>query len=185
MGKRHSSISKDETNELLESTKFKKDELKEWFRAFKTDCPNGLMTRDQFCDLYHKIYSTEQRNIVKTDLLFRSFDHNDDGNISFSELMTTLSVLRRGPMREKMEWLFDIYDIDGNGEISFQELTGVVECLRDRTKYKFNMDQMGAIFENMDSSKDGSLSKEEFLEGVQSHPDLINLMNSGQVKPIV
>ena len=143
------------------------------------------MSREQFYDLYNELFHTEDRSLVKKGLIFDAFDRNKDERISFSELMTTLSVLRRGPMLEKLEWLFELYDIDGSGHISLLEFTGIVDCLKDVGTCKFGMEKMEAIFEDMDSSKDGFVTKEEFLIGARSHPELLNLFNTRQILPVI
>ena len=177
-------FSTDEIDELVESTKFKKDEIKNWYKTFKRDCPKGEMSREQFYELYNQLFHTEDKSLVKKGLIFDSFDRNKDERISFKELMTTLSVLRRGPTTEKMEWLFDLYDIDGNNEISYEELIAIADCLRDVGTYQFSLDKMGAIFQDMDTRKKGVVTKEEFLEGVKAHPELMNLFNARQILPM-
>ena len=47
------------------------------------------------------MFKTEDRSVVKKGLIFDAFDHNHDERVSFKELMTTLSILRRGPLAEK------------------------------------------------------------------------------------
>ena len=174
----------DVIDQLLQSTKFKKEEIRKWYKDFRRDCPSGEMSRENFYDLYNQLFHTEDQSLVKKGLIFDSFDRNKDEQISFQELMTTLSVLRRGPMTEKMEWLFDLYDIDGNGQISLEELTAIADCLRDVGTYQFSLEKMGAIFEDMDTSRDGLVTKDEFLEGVKAHPELMNLFNARQILPM-
>ena len=38
----------------------------------------------------------------------------------------TLSILERGTLRERMEWVARLYDLDGDGVISAEELEDVI-----------------------------------------------------------
>ena len=179
------SLNEDQLEELLESTKYKKEEIKKWYNSFTKDSEHGKMDREQFYDFYSKLFATEDKSWVKKDLIFDAFDVNNDGQVSFKELMTTLSILRRGPIAEKVEWLFDLYDINGNNEISAEEFMAIVECLREVGTLRFSVDKMNTIFQNIDGSKDGVVTKEEFLEGIQSYPELMSLFNCRQVLPVL
>ena len=50
-----------------------------------------------------------------------------NGEISFQEFMTTLSVASRGSAEEKLHWTFRMYDINGNGTISRSEATEMIK----------------------------------------------------------
>merc|ERR1712150_11961 len=108
----------------------KKRELKQWYADFIKDCPSGRLNKEQFNDLYGKIYISPSSNQQKTDHIFRTLDRNHDKTVCFKELMAALSLSKRGPMRQKIEWLFDIYDVDGNGRITLTELTDVVRSMQ-------------------------------------------------------
>ena len=105
------SIPEDQLQELIETTKFKRLELKRWYRKFRHDYPTGKMDKQNFYDLFGKISNASQRSAA--DHIFRLFDHNHDNKVDFTELMSTLSVTTTGTVKEKMEWIFDIYDING------------------------------------------------------------------------
>ena len=53
--------------------------------------------------------------------------HIGNGEISFQEFMTTLSVASRGSAEEKLHWTFRMYDINGNGTISRSEATEMIK----------------------------------------------------------
>merc|ERR1711962_39157 len=121
-----SSISQEELNKLVETTKFNRQELKRWYHRFKRDYPSGQLKKEQFYDLFGKISTSDDVNERAVDHLFRLFDHDRDGVVSFTELMSTLSITSSGTVKEKIEWIFDIYDVDGNGVVTLDEMTDVV-----------------------------------------------------------
>lgn len=72
-----------------------------------------------------------------------------------------------------------------NGEISSEEFKAIVECLKDVGTYKFHELKMENVFTNVDTSKDGVVTKEEFLAGVNNHPELLELFNCRQILPVL
>ena len=181
-----------EVDELLEQTKFKKKEIKQWYHDFIKDCPGGNLNKEQFNDLYSKLYISPESNQQKTDHIFRSLDTNHDNVVSFRELLSALSLSKRGTIKEKMEWLFEIYDVDGNGRITLEELCDVVKSMQHHgEKYnpscgtKYSTPVMTAVFTSVDSDSDGYLTMDEFVEGVQGNPELVAVLNCGQVLPLI
>ena len=61
--------------------------------------------------------------IVKN--IFRLFDQEREGVVSFRELLLVFTMSMQATPREKLHWLFRIYDIDGNEEIDEDELTEI------------------------------------------------------------
>jgi len=191
MGSAHS-LPEAEIEELLELTKFKKKEIQQWYSDFIRDCPGALLNKDQFNDLYGKIYISPESNKQKTDHIFRSLDTNHDNVVSFKELMSALSLSKRGTVREKMEWLFEIYDVDGNGRITLDELCAVVQSMQHHREKdnpscgkKFSTPVMTAVFTQVDSDSDGYLTMEEFVQGVEGNKELVEVLNCGQVLPLI
>ena len=178
-----SSISKEELNQLVATTKFNRQELKCWYHRFKRDYPLGQLQKEQFYDLFSKISSSEEVNEKAVDHLFRLFDHDHDGNVSFSELMSTLSITTSGSVKEKIEWIFDIYDVDGNGYVTLEEICDVVTCMQSvkkgrRRQKRIGRERLAAAFRAADADNDGLLTLDEFIEVTELLPELIAVLNS-------
>ena len=80
MGKRQSKLDPQTTRELLRNTKFDEKELKSWYKGFLKDCPSGYLTKDQFIDMYKKVFQQGDASKLAA-CIFRRFDVNHDGKI--------------------------------------------------------------------------------------------------------
>eukprot|EP00794_Sanderia_malayensis_P010755 gene10755-11905_t len=177
MGNGGSKIPPSELNDLMHKTHFEEKELQVWYSGFIKDCPDGLLNRDQFIDLYSSFYGSENAKKFVSHV-YRTFDANKDGKIDFREFMCSLSVATRGTIDEKLRWAFNVYDIDGDGFISSYEMKTIMRSIakmnsEDRSQ---NASEVHELFEAMDTNNDGKLSMGEFIAGAKKDPILITIM---------
>ena len=52
------SVPQEELNELIKTTRFKKQELQRWYSKFIKDYPDGNLNKEQFMQLYAKLYKS-------------------------------------------------------------------------------------------------------------------------------
>ncbi|XP_057301219.1 neurocalcin homolog [Hydractinia symbiolongicarpus] len=181
MGKGGSKIPPEELRELTEHTHFDEKELKRWYNGFIKDCPDGLLNKEQFTELYSSFY--ESGNAKKfAEHVFRTFDVNGDASIDFREFICSLSVTTRGTVEEKLEWAFNIYDIDGNGYISQSEMISIVKAVQKMAgavdDCRLSKSNVLKIFSKMDKNKDGELSLEEFLCGAKEDETFVYMLQA-------
>eukprot|EP01126_Amoeba_proteus_P021478 TRINITY_DN2182_c0_g1_i1.p1 TRINITY_DN2182_c0_g1~~TRINITY_DN2182_c0_g1_i1.p1 ORF type:complete len:123 (+),score=28.94 TRINITY_DN2182_c0_g1_i1:213-581(+) len=109
-GQRSSTLGKAEVDELESQTHCMwfneqanvvddQNDLKELHRQWKKEVPNGVITRKDFKDFLRDMGMTDE---LVQDLIFNTFDGNKDGNISFREFVSSLSVMTRGTPEEKL-----------------------------------------------------------------------------------
>ena len=174
-----------EVEGLIEETNFKKTDLQKWYKTFMKSYPDGQMDKEQFTDIYGNIYTADP---TVAQNIFRSFDHNGDGFISFRELMISLSLSTAGTKEEKLQWLFDVYDFDGNGKITLNEVRDLATILHKvhkggsirRLKCDLHHtedddkedDYISCVFHDIDLDHNGYWTLDEFREGVRKHPFL-------------
>ena len=53
------------------------------------------------------------------------------------DFLATLSIMERGSVRERMQWVARLYDIDGDGYISVEELEDVIYSVSFVKKNKY------------------------------------------------
>ncbi|XP_024084332.1 calsenilin [Cimex lectularius] len=104
--------------------------------------------------------------------VFKAFDVNCNGAISFRDLLVTLSTLLRGSIYEKLRWAFKLYDINGDGCITRSELGEIVIAVHElmgRRSHQAEDDrkareQLDIVFRKLDINQDGVITLEEFIE---------------------
>ena len=141
MGHKHSKgkISHEDLQYLLKNTTHSKEEIKvrinvattkadqhhpdpqDWHAGFLEDCPDGELTKEQFVEMYIKIFPGGNAQKFSENV-FRTFDTDRSGTIDFREFMLALHVTSAGTPEEKLSWAFKMYDVDGNGGIDFDEM---------------------------------------------------------------
>ena len=175
------SLPKEEMDDLVSSTHYKKRELKRWYAKFITDFPSGRLNHDEFIQVFGKIYQSSEKAEQLAKHIFRSFDADHDGRISFKELMCTMSVTSRGTAREKLEWAFKVYDVNDDGQITIDEIREIVKCTR-QVKHTED-DDLQLVHKNskgkIDTTVDSPKTKPDKKVGTLDHlneEDLDNAM---------
>ena len=126
--------------ELRAHSHFDPSDIQFLYEQYKSLCTdkNGI-TREVFNQCLGPIGL--QKNLI-VDQLFKFFDRNSNGFISFLEFICGLSIMTKGSKMEKMKYIFKGYDIDGDGYISREDLHKMlkayhqisVELVRDIVK---------------------------------------------------
>ena len=111
-------------DEMAKETKFTRSEVKFLYRAFKQECPNGIIDEDTFKEVYENIFPLGDASKY-AHLVFHSIDREDTGGITFGDFMEFLSVISKGSTEEKILWSFHFFDADRDGCISREEMVKV------------------------------------------------------------
>ncbi|XP_011862978.1 PREDICTED: Kv channel-interacting protein 1-like [Vollenhovia emeryi] len=139
--------------------------------SFFQECPEGVVHEDSFKDIYAKFFPHGNSSLY-AHYVFKAFDVNCNGAISFRDLLVTLSTLLRGSIYEKLRWTFKLYDINGDGCITRGELGEVVTAVHElmgRRHHQAEEDrkareQLDRVFKKLDLNQDGVITIEEFIE---------------------
>ena len=113
-------------SDLLESTKFTEQEIRQWYHEFVKDFPSGTLGIDQFKDIYIQHFPNGDATKF-AEHVFRTFDKNDDHQLNFREFMTALSATARGGPKDRLRWAFEMYDLDESGYITKEECTEIIK----------------------------------------------------------
>lgn len=166
---------------LCRDTKFTRKELQIMYRGFKQECPSGVVDEDTFKGIYAQFFPQGNSSLYAHHV-FKAFDQDDKGTISFQDFVTGLSVLARGTVEEKLEWAFGLYDINGDGVIGRDEMLNIVTAIYDMIgKCAVPsiddcaiVQHVDNIFQKMDINNDGVISLEEFMETCVKDDNILN-----------
>ena len=90
---------------LLNHTEFSEDQICEWYRGFKQDCPEGRLSPGAFLSIYAKCFP--KLNAKKfCEHVFRTFDTDKNGFIDFKEFLLAIDVTSSGSAEKKLGWAF-------------------------------------------------------------------------------
>ena len=107
---------------LVKKTRFNKKIILSWFKNFRTECPNGKLSRShlygeqndnesvkrncfQFSELFSKIFPTGNAASF-CDHIFRIFDSDGNNFLDFKEYLMALDIAQCTDERQKLEWSF-------------------------------------------------------------------------------
>merc|ERR1712156_74995 len=185
MGQKESKdrLNKHDLEMLKTSTRFDEDTILEWYRGFKSDCPDGRLTPKAFMQIYSKCFPTGNANDF-CDHVFRTFDTDKNGFIDFKEFLLAIDVTPSGCPEEKLNWAFSMYDVDGNGSIDLVEMTRIVKSIYNMMgpnqvamdKYESPEARAEGIFKRMDVNHDGKETRQEFVRCCLEDQKLIELL---------
>ena len=102
MGVSGSKLTPEAVEALQEATQYDRKEIQAWHRSFIKECPRGRVTKLDFRSLYSQFFPFGSASDF-ADLVFRLFDSDETGDISFGEYLIALSVASRGRLEDKIK----------------------------------------------------------------------------------
>nr|XP_045605019.1 calsenilin-like isoform X3 [Procambarus clarkii] len=172
--------------ELCKQTKFTRQEIRLMYRGFKQECPEGVVQEDAFKEIYAKFFPHGIDSSLYAHHVFKAFDLNSNGQISFRDLLVSLSQLLRGTAYDKLKFAFKLYDVNGDGCITKAELTDIVssvhelmgrsshnrhdaddvleEVSRAGVEDKQTREHVERLFKKLDLNGDGVVTIDEFIQ---------------------
>jgi Ca2+-binding EF-hand superfamily protein len=145
---------------------FSKDELRILYENF-IELDYNETGKIEFSDLL-KVPELSKNPIIKR--VFRIFDLDDDGKISFFEYINGISIFADciSDNNQKMEFLFKVYDNDEDGFISNGDLFKTIKILIGNNLTNNHIQQLvDRTIILVDKDLDGKISFDEFCEFIK------------------
>ena len=101
-------LSKEDLEFLKCNTDYDEQTILEFYKGFLSDCPEGKLRPDTFCQIYSKCFPTGNATEF-CDHVFRSFDTDQNGVIDFKEFLLSIDINCSGTAEEKLSWAFRYY----------------------------------------------------------------------------
>lgn len=181
MGNKHSKTSKSKVSGF--TTKELK-ELKSIFKKVDKD-KSGELDEQEFREMLKQSGIVKGTSENEYDSLFKAFDADGNGTISFEEVATSLSVLSKGSPEEKLSYLFDVYDADQSNTLEKDELVLIVERMRaTAAALGRDVDKSSSFIDGLmgklDPEQTGHIPRKDWIEVGQKTPSLLLLMGFEQ-----
>merc|ERR1712039_620384 len=162
MGNVPGGLTRDEIEQLQESTNFTEEELQRLYRKFqKIDTDgSGTLSKDEFLSI------KELQGNPLLERVIDVFDENQDGEVQFTEFISSLAVFsQNGNDDAKLRFAFQIYDIDRDGFISNGELYTVLKKMVGNNLTPEQLQQIvDKTIMEADKDMDGKISYDEFVQ---------------------
>ncbi|XP_062953769.1 guanylyl cyclase-activating protein 3 isoform X2 [Cynocephalus volans] len=149
-----------------------------WYRTFMMEYPSGLQTLHEFKTLLG-LQGLNQMANQQVDQVYNTFDMNKDGFIDILEFIAAVNLVVRGKMEQKLKWYFKLYDADGNGSVDKKELLNIfmsVQAIKGQQTLSPE-EFANLVFHKIDINKDGELTLEEFINGMEKDQDLLEIVS--------
>lgn len=157
-----------ELSQLANATKFSRKEIQHIYRGFKQECPLGTVDESRFKFLFSQFFPFGDATKY-AQFVFGTFCQSGSNVINFEEFLSSLSLVARGSLQDKISWIFSLYDINHDGLITKQEMTEVVgaiyELLGSYTEPVLEPGtverHVNAVFDLIDTNRDGVITMDE------------------------
>jgi len=167
----------------IKGSNFSTKELKELKKAFKKvdKDKSGELDETEFRNLLKEAKILNVTNETEYSQLFKTFDADNSGTISFSEVATSLSVLSKGTAEDKLKYLFSVYDVDKSGTLEKEELEMIIDRMKATSialgrPVDKSANFIDGIMSKLDTAKDGHITKKNWIDIGSRTPSLLLLL---------
>merc|ERR1712179_776909 len=148
--------------------------IEDFYINFGKECPSGVMTPEDFSNLYQKVFSSGEAQDLRSRA-FGAFSKNGN-TIDFRDFVMVIHLTSNGSAEEKLRLMFRMYDKNGNGSIDAREMNEVIrECYQ-----MLGEDSHGKaedMFNMMDKDGDGTITEQEFIRACLEDVELSRLLS--------
>lgn len=177
-------LTEEDLDFLVKNTNFSAGDIKEWFREFIMDCPEGILTRVKVMEMLTFILPRDNGKII-ADLIFSTFDSDKNGWIDFKEFIIATHCTATSSPEDKLHWVFQMYDKDGSNSIQLSEMMELFGTLylNEGLEEELATERAEKIFSMLDVNNDGDITEDEFVRGCLQDEELVELLSDKTSEP--
>uniref|UniRef100_A0A8C4TTF8 Hippocalcin-like protein 4 n=7 Tax=Neoaves TaxID=3078114 RepID=A0A8C4TTF8_FALTI len=178
MGKHSSKLAPEMLDDLVRSTEFSEQELKQWYKGFLKDCPTGILNLEEFQQLYIKVGSSQGPKCclwgwstllqlgqgAAAGCCFRCSAHTKLPLLILISVLSFLQFFPYGDASKFAQHAFRTFDKNGDGTIDFREFI----CALSVTSRGTFEQKLNWAFEMYDLDGDGKITRLEMLEIIEA-----------------
>jgi len=152
---------------LSRTTHFTSEECRGLVAIFQRMLTLGKIDRMRMREILHVVFHITDD--VMLDLVFHSFDRDNDGFVDDAEWLKGLSTMLRGTTEELIDWCYFVYDMNGDGGLAREELH---HCLKGSLYpgYGIEGDEVDEcerelveiVMRQLDVDRDGQITRHDF-----------------------
>ena len=123
---------------------------------------------------------------MKAKALFRVFDEDNSGTLTFFEWFQATNVKNMTTPEEKLNWIFTAFDADCGGSIDVNEIRDIVLWMFRFAGIEEDPDLIAScvidVRATIDVDKDGDISKDEFIKNAMNSPFIADILKEKKKK---
>ncbi|EFO14044.2 hypothetical protein LOAG_14480 [Loa loa] len=113
--------------QILPGQHFTARELRALYRTFKDALP---ICRESFRNIYANIFPHGDAEQF-ADLIFDNIVCQHAEYVTFTDFIMAYSILSRGTMEEKLNWMYKLYDPRNTGKIEWEQIFRIITATDD------------------------------------------------------
>jgi len=163
---------------IAEKSGLSEEQIREDFNSFIADHPKGRLTKKDFKKVFTVASGQADKGTDEfVNNVFRMFDSDNNGYITFIEFMVILQMLDEGSNEDKILKCFKMFDINNDGTITKKELIKIFKVIcaangapnPEKTALTRVSDQ---AFAELDADGNGKITQDEFVAAASSGEEL-------------
>ena len=122
-------VTEEQLDAFSKTSGMEREKVNEHCQVFFKNHPKGRMNKNEFTK-FAKIALKNSSKInmaVMSEHIFRMYDTDMDGFVTFIEFMVVYNLMLNGNAEDNLWKIFQIFDVNNYGSISFEEMNVLVK----------------------------------------------------------
>merc|ERR1711892_237454 len=163
-------VTEDQIDIFSKTSGMEKSKVRDHCQEFLKLHPKGRMNKMEFIKFIKMALKNTRKIEMKmmAEHIFRMYDSNQDGFVTFIEFMVVYHIMLNGNAKENLGKIFLIFDVNNDGVITMQEMSILVRhiSLMIEDEVEQSSDVAKEAFKEMDKDANGEVTQEEFVSAV-------------------